>query len=82
MQILGNRLLVTVDTSTQKTYQSGLIIPYDTSYTKVSCDSSGNFLDLWMDGLYPERRYELKIKVVSGSTINYYDTNQPFKIIE
>lgn len=31
MEILGNRLLVSVDTSTQKTHQSGLIIPYDTN---------------------------------------------------
>ncbi len=66
-----------VDSKTQET-----VIPFDTKYTRVSCDSDGNFLDLWMEGLYPERLYELRFKIVSGSSINYYEPNQPFKIIK
>lgn len=58
------------------------IIPFDINYTKVSCDTDGNYFDFRMQGLYPERRYEFKVKVVSGSNVNYYDTNQPFKIVK
>lgn len=28
-----------------------VIIPFDTSYTKLSCDSSGNYFNFWFNGL-------------------------------
>jgi len=42
------------------------IIPFD-QYTAVSCDSSGHYFNLWMNGLQAERYYKLLYKFVSGS---------------
>lgn len=57
------------------------IIPFDTNTTKVSCDSNGNYINLWCDGLQAERYYILRVKVVSGSMQNIYEINTPFKVI-
>ena len=43
-----------------------VIIPFSTG-SLVSCDASGNYFNLWMDGFQPERHYRFQIKVVSGS---------------
>ena len=42
------------------------IIPFD-QYSAVSCDSSGHYFNLWMNGLQAERYYKLLYKFVSGS---------------
>jgi hypothetical protein len=56
------------------------IIDFDTTFTKLSADSSGNYFDLHMNGLQPERYYNIIIKsTVSGSTIVYEDNNY-FKV--
>ena len=62
-----------------------VIIPYG-SGSKISCDSSGNFFNLMMNGLQSERNYRFCIKVVSGSgttdeQINYYDDNYEFRVV-
>jgi len=61
-----------------------VVIPYGTG-SKVSCDSSGNYFRLWMNGLQAERNYRFCIKVVSGSgsdeEINYYDDNYEFRVV-
>tara|TARA_Y100001973_G_scaffold102083_1_gene166450 strand:- start:7438 stop:8619 length:1182 start_codon:yes stop_codon:yes gene_type:complete len=62
-----------------------VIIPYG-SGSKVSCDSTGNFFNLFMDGLQAERNYRFCIKVVSGSgttdeQINFYDDNYEFRVV-
>lgn len=59
-----------------------IIIDYDTSYTKISCDSNGNYFDLYMNGLEPERYYKLLVKTVlsTGETI-ISDNNYYFKVI-
>jgi hypothetical protein len=41
-----------------------IIIDFDTSYTKISADSQGNYFDVYMNGLQPERYYQLLIKTV------------------
>ena len=60
------------------------IIPFGTG-SKVSCDSTGNFFNLWLDGLQAERNYRFCIKIVSGSgtteTINYYDDDYEFRVV-
>lgn len=57
------------------------VIDFDSNYTKISCDGDGNYFDIYMNGLEPERYYEILIQTtVSGSTIvkgdKYY-----FKVI-
>ena len=61
-----------------------VIIPFSTG-SIVSCDSSGNYFNLWMDGFQPERRYRFEIKVVSGSGVDQtsmiYDDEFTFKVV-
>ena len=57
------------------------IIDFDTTYTKISADSTSNYFDIYMNGLEPERYYKLLIKTnIDGST-RIYDDNYYFKII-
>ena len=61
-----------------------VIIPFGTG-SRISCDSTGNFFNLWLDGFQAERNYRFCIKVVSGSgtteTINYYDDDYEFRVV-
>lgn len=57
------------------------IIPFDTSSTKISCDTNGNYFNLWMNGFQPERFYKLRIKVVSEYSENIYDIPSSFKVV-
>jgi hypothetical protein len=62
-----------------------VIIPYGTG-SLISCDSTGNYFNLWMNGLQAERYYKFEFKVVSGSntvdeTIQYFDDNFTFKVV-
>lgn len=67
------------DASTEET-----IIPFSTG-SIVSCDSTGNYFNLWMDGFQPERFYRFQIKVVSGSGVEetsmIYDDGYEFKVV-
>ena len=62
-----------------------VIIPYG-SGSRISCDSTGNFFRVQMNGLQAERNYRFAIKVVSGSgttdeQINFYDDNYDFRVV-
>jgi hypothetical protein len=57
------------------------VIDFDTQFTKLSCDANGNYFNLYMNGLEPERYYTILIKTtISGSTI-VFDNNYSFKVI-
>jgi hypothetical protein len=58
-----------------------VIIPYDNIYTKVSCDSTSNFIYLDMNGFMPERYYRVNLKIVDGITEQYIDDEIYFKVI-
>jgi hypothetical protein len=56
------------------------IVDFDTSFTKLSADSTSNYFTLHTDGLFPERWYKILIKTtVSGST-TVVDNNNLFKV--
>jgi hypothetical protein len=58
-----------------------IVVDYDNTYTKISCDSTGNYFDVYMNGLEPERYYKILIKTnVNGSTL-VLDDNYYFKVI-
>ena len=59
-----------------------IVVDYDTNYTKISCDSTGNYFDVYMNGLEPERYYKLLFKTVlsNGETV-ISDNNYYFKVI-
>jgi hypothetical protein len=56
------------------------VIPFDTSYTKISCDSTGSFFDIRTDGLQPNRYFRLIIKTERNGLIDIYDDGFFFKI--
>ncbi len=57
-----------------------VIIPYDNIYTKVSCDSTSNFVYLDLNGFMPERYYRLELKIVNGIEEQYVTDQIYFKI--
>jgi len=57
-----------------------VIIPFDTSYTKLSADSEGMFFKLNMQGLQPERYYRILIRHDNNDGIQIYDDNYYFKV--
>ena len=57
------------------------VVDFDNSCTKISCDNTSNYFDVYMNGLQPERYYQILIKTtISGSTI-IKDDNYYFKVI-
>tara|TARA_B100000925_G_scaffold247806_1_gene198341 strand:- start:1750 stop:3825 length:2076 start_codon:yes stop_codon:yes gene_type:complete len=65
-----------VDSQTEQ-----VIIPFDTNYTKLSCDANGNYFNFWFNGLQPERFYKFCFRVDQGNNIRYYDDNFFFKVV-
>jgi len=59
-----------------------IVVDYDENYTKISCDPNGNYFDLYMNGLEPERYYKLLFKSIlpNGETI-IFDEHYHFKVI-
>jgi len=58
-----------------------IVVDYDTTYTKISCDPTGMYFDVYMNGLEPERYYQILIKTtIAGSTV-VLDNNYYFKVI-
>ena len=61
-----------------------VVVPYG-SGSQISCDSSGNYFNVWLDGYQPERYYKLEYRIQSGSgtdeEINqFYDEGFTFKV--
>ena len=59
-----------------------IILPFDYSGSKVSCDSTSNYFNLWMNSLQPERFYRVVLKVESsgGDNVQIFDNNYYFKV--
>ena len=57
------------------------VIDFDTTYTQLSCDSNGSYFDLNMNGLQPERYYQILIQTeINGSTL-VFNNQYYFKVI-
>jgi hypothetical protein len=79
---LNNKLLpITSYWSIKDLDTDEIVIDYDTTYTKISADSTGNYFDVYMNGLEPERYYKLLIKTTVGGTTTVLDNNYYFKVI-
>lgn len=57
------------------------IIDFDEDFTKISCDEQGNYFDIYMSGLQPERNYEILIKTIIGGEVKIFNDNFIFKVI-
>jgi hypothetical protein len=79
---LNNKLLPTSSYYAIKDIKTEeFIIDFDTTFTKLSADLTGNYFDLYINGLQPERYYSIIIKsIISGSIIIHEDNNY-FKVI-
>ena len=59
-----------------------MVVDYDTSYTKISCDSVSNYFDVYMNGLEPERYYKLLIKtILPTKEVIVSDKDYIFKVV-
>lgn len=62
-------------------YTEEMVVDYDTTFTKLSCDSTSNYFDFYLDGIQPERFYRLLIKTtIDGSDI-VVDNDQIIKVV-
>jgi len=57
------------------------VIDFDTTYTKISADSESSYFTLYMNGLEPERYYQILLKVNIGGETLILDDNYYFKVI-
>lgn len=57
-----------------------LVIDFDPNYTKISCDDRGPYIDVFMEGLQPERYYRLLFKTPQDSSLKVIDNTNLFKI--
>jgi hypothetical protein len=58
-----------------------MIVPFSTDFTKISCDSTGPFFDVYMDGLQPERYYRILVKTELDSSTVVVDNDNLFKVV-
>ena len=57
-----------------------MVIDFDTTFTKISRNSTGNYFDVYMNGLEPERYYRVLIKTTIDGSTNIVDENLVFKV--
>jgi hypothetical protein len=59
-----------------------MVVDFDTAYTKISADNNGNYFKVYMDGLEPERYYQLIVKtIIEDETIVIEDKGNYFKVV-
>lgn len=57
------------------------IIPFDTTFTKLSADNDGMYFKIFMSGLQPERYYRVLFKHTNNEGTTVYDNNYHFKVV-
>jgi len=45
-----------------------MVVGFDSSYTKMSANTTGNYFTVYMNGLQPERSYKILVKTILPST--------------
>lgn len=59
-----------------------IVIDFDTDYTKISCDGTNSYFNLYMNGLEPERYYKVLIRTVLPDGESYdTDNDLIFKVV-
>ena len=56
------------------------IVDFDTTYTKISSDTTSSYFDVYMDGLQPERNYKILIQTTIQNSTLVLDDNYYFKV--
>ena len=60
-----------------------MVVDFDTTFTKISCDNTSNYFKIYMNGLEPERYYQIlyKTTLLDGETIVIDDKSNYFKLV-
>jgi hypothetical protein len=59
-----------------------MVVNFDTSYTKISCDGTSSYFNMYMNGLEPERYYKVLIRTdLSDGESWEVDNNLIFKVV-
>jgi hypothetical protein len=58
------------------------VINFDNDYTQISSNTNGNYFDVYMSGLEPERYYKILVKtnLATGEIVDI-DNNNTFKLV-
>lgn len=56
------------------------IVDFDSTYTKISADTTSSYFDVYMDGLQPERNYKILIQTTIQNSTLVLDDNYYFKV--
>lgn len=59
-----------------------IILPFDYTGSKISCDGTSSYFNLWMNSFQPERFYRivLKVETSGGDNVQIFDNNYYFKV--
>ena len=60
-----------------------MVVDFDTTCTKISCNNVSNYFKIYMNGLEPERYYQILYKTIlsNGETIVIDDKSNYFKVV-
>lgn len=58
-----------------------MVVDFDNTFTKISADNTGNYFDVYMNGLQPERHYRLLLKTEIDGTTTVHDGSNTFKVV-
>lgn len=62
-------------------HSNDVIIPFS-DYSKVSCDSNGNYIDLNLSNWEVDRKYKIEFKIDQNGSISYFDNDIIFGVIK
>ena len=57
------------------------IVDFDTQNTQISCDTTGSYFTVYMNGLQPERYYQILIQTTIDNNVIVLDKNYSFKVV-
>ena len=57
------------------------VVEFDNQFTQLSADASSSYFDVYMNGLEPERYYAILIKSNIAGTVQVFDNQYYFKVI-
>jgi len=57
------------------------VVDFDTTFTQISCDASGSYFTVYMNGLEPERYYSILVKTIVDNNTLVLDENYYFKVV-